>query len=100
MEPRVDVSLPPNAVNLGNDHHIILQHLNSFLASQPHKESQRIDSEMCYLFADLTAMERMLDLLYFHRPKFRTLKPEDMPRDCKVWLAKYELADGWLMNAR
>ena len=98
VEPRADLNMPPNAVNLGNDHHIVLQHLDSYLSSQPHKESQRIDSEMYGLLTDLTALERMINLLNFHRPKFPSLKPKDMPKRHKVWLARYELpADSTLM---
>ena len=98
VEPITDLNVPPNAVNLGNDHHIVLQHLDSYLSSQPHKESQRIDSEMYGILTDLTALERMIDLLNLHRPKFQSLKPEDMPKRHKVWFARVELpADTTLM---
>ncbi|CAF9921472.1 hypothetical protein IMSHALPRED_005180 [Imshaugia aleurites] len=100
IEPTTNLNLPPNAVNLGNDHHIVLQHLDSYLSSQPHKESQRIDSEMYGILTDLTALERMIDLLNLHRPKFQSLKPEDMPKRHAVWLARVELpADTVLMAA-
>ena len=98
VELMTDLNMPPNAVNFGNDHHIILQHLDSYLSSQPHKESQRIDSEMYGILMDLTALERMIDLLNLHRLKFPSLKPEDMLKRHKVWLARVELpADTSLM---
>ena len=71
------------------NHQIILQHLDSFLSSPSYKESLRIDAEIYSVLEELTAALRMMDLLNLHRPKFKGLRPKDMPKRFKLWLATY-----------
>lgn len=91
VEPMTYSDMAPNAVHAGHDHHFVLQHLDSYISTQPYKESQRIDSVMCRILTDLTAVERMMYLLNLHRPSFRTLSLQEIPERYKVWLVRYNL---------
>lgn len=59
----------------------VLQHLDNILISQPAKEAERLDQEIYRCLSDIAALERMADLLEYHRPLFNLPDDEELRHD-------------------
>ncbi len=60
---------------------LVLQHLDNSPNSQLAKEADKIDQEIYRCLSDIAALERMADLLEFHRPMFGLPDAEELRED-------------------
>ncbi len=60
---------------------LVLQHLDNYLNSQPKEEAERLDQEIYRCLSDIAALERMAELLEYHRPIFVLPDPEELRQD-------------------
>ncbi|KAL8918380.1 MAG: hypothetical protein Q9208_007399 [Pyrenodesmia sp. 3 TL-2023] len=77
-------------------HDQVLQHLDEHLSRNGRKESDRIDQDMDVWISDLAAVERMLTILQYHRPKYLTpgMKPDQatcQQMGSKAWDSFYAI---------
>ena len=64
---------------------LILQHLDDFFDSSGREEFERIDQEILICISDIAAIQKMLDLLELHHPRFQPCGPVVLHDNRPAW---------------